>query len=286
MNDPFISALNTQKACQDWFGVLAENLGNIYTPGYRQGQATFASFINGTQMKELPLNNDQGKAMPGQGPTNLMIDGKSFFVVRKNDGSLRYTRMGDFKFSPEGTLVNEAGDAVQGYLLGEDGKVIDTGSVEGAPASVGLAGPGANIPPHSSGGPGHVPTTEVNLWTDPSNGKFFGKYDEYKVRSDGTVVGVANKGKIADPLYKIALVSFVNPGGLVQVENNMMVQSVESGEPMEGEGEVRSGLLEKSNVDTREQVTYLQQNKLQMDVTAKLISTNKSLLEEALRLIQ
>ena len=53
-----------------------------------------------------------------------------------------------------------------------------------------------------------------------------------------------------------------------------------------GAGEIRSGLLEKSNVDLRGQVGYLQQAKLQLDVTAKLISTNKNLLEESLRLIQ
>jgi flagellar hook protein FlgE len=167
---------------------------------------------------------------------------------------------------------------VQGYLLGEDGKVLDSGDANISPAS--------NNPSHSQGGPGHIPTTEVNLWVDPSNGKFYGKYDEYKVRSDGTVVGVANKGKTVVPLYKIALVNFTNPGALAEREDNMFVPTQLSGEPLEGSGEIRNGLLEKSNVSLRDQVGNLQQAKFQLDVTAKLISTNKNLLEEALRLIQ
>ncbi|MDX2085514.1 MAG: flagellar hook-basal body complex protein [Candidatus Melainabacteria bacterium] len=278
MNDPFITALNTQKAALGWFNAISENMGQLYTPGYRESVVTFADFMNGVQMNDVGRKTEQGKAMPGKGPSNLFIEGDGYFVVRKKDGTVRYTRMGDFKFNAEGTLVNEEESKVQGYLLGEDGQVIDTGDS----ASVGAG----NNPTHSQGGPGHIPTTEINLWVDPSNGKFFGKYDEYKVRSDGVVVGVANKGKDTTPLYKIAMVKFVNAGALAQVEDMMFTPTKLSGEPMESDGEIRSGLLEKSNVDLKDQVNYLRMAKLQLDVTAKLISTNKTLLEESLRLIQ
>ncbi len=278
MNDPFITALNTQKAALGWFSDLAENMGNLYTPGYREVKSNFADFINGVQLYELPRSDEQGKSTPGTGPTNLFIEGKGYFSVRKPDGHLLFTRLGDFNFNAEGTLVNKLGYSVQGYLLGEDGKIINTGDSSASPA--------ANNPNHSTGGPGHIPTTEINLWTDPSNGKFFGKYDEYKVQSDGTVVGLTNKGRTITPLYKVALVNFINPGALAQPENQMFEPTELSGEPVEGSGEIRSGLLEASNVGMRENVAYLQQAKLQLDVTSKLISTNKNLLEEALRLIQ
>jgi flagellar hook protein FlgE len=278
MYDPFITALNTQKAALAWYQTLSKNLGNIYTPGYREVKSTFSDFVNGVQYSEIPVSDEQGKSVPGRAPTNLFIEGKGYFAVRKTDGTLLFTRLGDFKFNDEGTLVNETGYKVQGYLLGEDGKVINTGGSEGSPS--------ANNPGHSVGGPGHIPTTELNLWVDPSNGKFFGKYDEYKVRSDGTLVGLADKGKTSVPLYKVALVNFVNPGGLAQPEDQMFAPTAISGEPVEGVGEIRSGLLERSNVGMRENVSFLQQAKLQLDVTAKLISTNKTLLEESLRLIQ
>jgi len=278
MYDPFITALNTQKAAMSWFSQLAENMGNMYTPGYRAKKSTFADFINGVNLMELPRDDEQGKSTPGNSPSNLFIEGKGYFTVRKPDGSLRFTRLGDFILNGEGTLVNAAGWKVQGYLLGENGEIIDTGDSNPSPV--------AYNPSHSQGGPGQIPTTEINLWVDPTNGKFFGKYDEYKVRSDGTVVGLANEGRDVTPLYKVALVNFVNAGGLKEVEDYMFIPSPISGEPLAGTGEIRDGLLESSNVSSRDMVSHLQQAKLQMDVTAKLISTNKNLLEESLRLIQ
>jgi flagellar hook protein FlgE len=278
MQDPYITALNSQKAAMSWFSTLSENLANIYKPGYRESKINFADFVNGVQAGEATRSEYQGKSMPGRALTNLMVEGKGYFVLRKPDGKMVYTRLGDFDVNAEGAMVNTQGYTVQGYLLGEDGKMVNTGDSNPSPA--------ANNPNHSAGGPGHIPTTEISLWIDPSNGKFFGKYDEYQVKSDGTVIGVANKGQIKTPLYKIALVNFINPGALASPEDQMFETTAASGEPVEGTGEVRSGLLESSNVGMRENVAYLQQAKLQLDVTSKIISTNKQLLEEALRLIQ
>lgn len=280
MRDPFITAVNAQKAAMSWFEDLAVNASNIYTPGYREKRMLFSDFINGTMYNELPYNAEQGKAVPGRSPSNLYIEGKGMFAVRRADGNLMYTRLGDFKFDSNGTLVNEAGYKVQGYLVDDKGNIINTGAVQAN------AGGSPNNPGHTTGGPGHMPTTEINLWIDPSNGKFFGKYDEYKVKGDGTVLGVSDKGKKTTPLYRIALVNFVNPEGLSMVENGMFVPTKASGEPVEGSGEIQSGLLEASNVGLRNTVNYLTAAKLQLDVTSKLINTNKQLLQESLRLIQ
>jgi flagellar hook protein FlgE len=280
MKDPFITAINAQKAALTWFEDLSLNASNIYTPGFREHRMLFSDFMNGTDYHELPYKADQGKSIPGRSPSNLFIEGKGYFVVRKPDGNVLYTRLGDFKFDPNGTMINELGHKVQGYLTDEKGNIINTGATQvnanGSP----------NNPNHASGGPGHMPTTEINLWVDPTNGKFFGKYDEYKVKADGTVVGVSDKGKKTVPLYKVALVNFVNPEGLSMVQDNYFAPSSNSGEPIEGTGEIQSGLLEKSNVGLREVVNYLTQAKLQLDVTSKLINTNKQLLQESLRLIQ
>ena len=279
MMDPFITALNTSRAARAWYESTAVNLGNIYTPGYREEAIQFTDFLSGVRAADVERKKDQGKSHPGKGPANLMVEGDGYFVIRKKEGQLRFTRTGDFKFNGEGTLVNEKGDKVQGYLLDESGKVLQS-----ADAVMGL--PNALNPSQSKGGPGHVPTTDVTLWVDPTNGKFFGKYDEYKIRSDGTLVGMAQGGKETVPLYKIALANFTNPSGLAQIEELQFVPTALSGEAMEGTGEVRSGLVELSNVDLRNQVEYLQQAKTLMNFSTKLVQTNKTLLEEALRLIQ
>ncbi len=280
MKDPFITAMNAQKAALAWFEDLAVNASNIYTPGFRERRMLFSDFINGTSYENMPYKMDQGKSIPGRSPSNLFIEGKGMFVVRKPDGNLLYTRLGDFKFDADGTLVNELGFKVQGYMVDEKGNIINNGASQAGPGS------SPNNPSHTAGGPGHTPTTEINLWVDPTNGKFFGKYDEYKVKADGTVVGVADKGKTTVPLYKVALVNFINPEGLAMVQDNYFAPTTDSGEPMEGTGEIQSGLLEKSNVGLRETVNYLTEAKLQLDVTSKLINTNKQLLQESLRLIQ
>ena len=120
MYDPFISAINTQKAALGWFDSISTNLANVYTPGYRQHKTVFSDFLNGAQLFEVPRDVEQGKAMPGRAPTNLMVEGSGYFVVRKTDGSLLFTRLGDFNFEPNGSLVNGKNYKVQGYLLGED----------------------------------------------------------------------------------------------------------------------------------------------------------------------
>ncbi|MFN8614572.1 MAG: flagellar hook-basal body complex protein [Vampirovibrionales bacterium] len=278
MQDPFITALNTQKAALGWFEELSVNLGNIYTPGYRSRQTTFSDFINGVEMQQTTRKADQGKAIPGRAPSNLFIEGSGYFVLRTNDGQLRYSRLGDFEFQADGSLVNAKGWKVQAYMLGENGEVLNIS--ENSPLAPN------RVPGLAQGGPGQTPTTEINLWVDPSNGKYFGKYDEYKVQSDGTVVGLSNGGKTVTPLYRVALAGFTNAGALREVEDQYFVPTPKSGQALAGTGEVRSGLLEESNTSLRESVAYLQQAKLQLDVTAKIVSTNKTLLEEALRLIQ
>ena len=46
MQDPYITALNSQKASLAWIETLSENMSNMYTPGYREAKSNFSNFIN------------------------------------------------------------------------------------------------------------------------------------------------------------------------------------------------------------------------------------------------
>lgn len=276
MNDSFITALNTQKATVNWMDVLAENMGNVYTPGFQENQVNFKTFLGGAIMDNPNKKLAQGKSTPGTSNSNLFLEGKGYFVVKNNDGKSIYTRLGEFTFDKEGVYKNKDGNTVQGYILNDKGEIMQ-----------GTSSLNADLYQQTTanGGAMNIPTTNIKMWIDPNNGKYLGKYDDYEIKGDGTVYGKADKGQKVVPLYKIATMNFHNASGLYEIKQGQYIQTDESGSPVMGNGEIRSGLLEMSNIDFKSNIAYFQQAKLQLELTNKLISSNKQLLEEALKLV-
>lgn len=64
MNDSFVNALNTQKSTSDWIDAVSENLMNIYTPGYRETQASFQTFLDSAIIDGFNKKTGQGKSIP------------------------------------------------------------------------------------------------------------------------------------------------------------------------------------------------------------------------------
>jgi flagellar hook protein FlgE len=272
MNDSFITAINTQRITKDWMDQIAINLGNVYTPGYREIKGNFKSFLDGATYDEIAVKLFQGKSMPGTSDENVFLEGQGFFVAKRPDGKVLYTRLGEFTFDGEGLYRTKEGYTVQGYILNDKGEV-----------QAGVQNPNAG---RESDDLAKIPTTDIKLWIDPSNGKYLGKYEEFEIKGDGVIYGKADKGKIKVPLYKIAVMNFHNAEEMTQVKDGYYIENEASGSPIVGRGEIRGGLIEMSNVDLKGAITYFQQAKVQMDMSNKLISTNKQLLEEALKLLQ
>jgi len=276
MNDSFITALNTQKATVTWMDVLSENMSNIYTPGFRENVVNFNTFMGASEMDNPTKKLFQGKSTPGTSVSNLFLEGAGYFIVKNPEGKSVYTRLGEFTFDKEGVYKNKDGYNVQGYILNDKGEVMQ-----------GTSAINSDIYQQTTanGGAMNIPTTNIKLWIDPNNGKYLGKYDDYEVKGDGVLYGKANKGQVMVPLYKVALANFHNPSGLYEIKQGQYIETEDSGTPVAGRGEVRSGLLEMSNVDFKGNIGYYQQAKVQLELTNKLISTNKQLLEEALKLV-
>lgn len=277
MNDPFITAVNNQRTANDWIGAISHNLSNIYTPGFREVSTSFKSFIDGSEVEDLRFNTGQGKSMPGNDKGNLFLEGQGFFITKTLNGKDVYTRRGEFSFDSEGLYKTTDGKKVQGYILDSNGQVMaPTVSNNNNPYSA----------TSKAGGPDIVPTTDIKMWLDPANGKYLGKYDEWEVKEDGIMYGKSSDGKLKVPLYKVAVMNFNNPQGLQQVALGEYIETKDSGKPVIGKAEIRSDLIESSNVDYGANIVYYKQAKMQMDVANKLISTNKQLLEETLRILQ
>ncbi|HSA07592.1 MAG TPA: hypothetical protein P5556_10495 [Candidatus Gastranaerophilales bacterium] len=275
MRDSFITAVNTQQITKEWIDQIAVNLTNIYTPGYREINSTFKNFLDGTTLDDLRVKIGQGKAYPGTSDENVYLEGQGFFVAKRPDNKTLYTRLGEFTFDKEGTYRTKEGYAVQGYLLNDKGE-IQAGVPSFADPAMSKAEDNLAM----------VPTTEIKLWIDPSNGKYLGKYEEFKIEGDGVLYGKADDGKIKVPLYKLAVLNFHNAAAMTQVTPGYYIENEESGEAVVGRGEIRSGLIEMANTDFKANVTYYQQARMQMEMASKLITTNKQLLEDALRLLQ
>lgn len=107
--------------------LVAHNLANLGTTGYRGQEATFRSFLAGpTSVSWNPLNaavnnfsvssgshidRTPGSLTPTGNPLDLGIAGPGFFAVRTAQG-VAYTRNGNFHQTPSGQLVTAEGDPV------------------------------------------------------------------------------------------------------------------------------------------------------------------------------
>ena len=276
MRDSYINAMNVQKTTVEWMNAISENLTNLYTPGYRENQMTFKTYLDNAIPDRVLKNTGQGKAIPGTSTENVFLEGNGYFVLRNEEGRIAYTRLGEFKFDGEGVYRATDGSKVQGYILNDKGEIMSgTKSVSNSDLEATVA----------EGGALAIPTTEIKLWKDPDNGKYLGKYDEFEIKGDGILYGKANNGKDCTPLYKLALMDFHNPQELFEYKQGQYLETEYSGRPVIGKGEVRSGLLELSNIDFKANATYWQQAQTQLDLSGKIMSTYKQLLQSAMELL-
>lgn len=276
MNDSFITALNTQKSTQNWMDVIADNMTNVYTPGFREKQVNFKTFLGGAIADDYDKKTGQGKSTPGTSNENIYLEGKGFFLTKTPEGKSVYTRLGEFTFDGEGVYRTKSGNTVQGYILNDKGEIMQGTKTVTDDLYQQTALKGGSL---------DIPTTNIKMWIDPSNGKYLGKYDDYEIKDDGTIYGKADGGKRSVPLYRITTRNFHNAAALYEIKNGYFIETAESGKPVLGSGQIRSGLLEMSNADFKGNISYFQMAKLQMEISNKLISSQKELLQEALRLV-
>ena len=276
MNDAFITAINNQYATVNWMDVIADNMTNVYTPGFKEKQVNFKTFLGGAINDDYDKKMSQGKSTPGTSNDNVFLEGKGFFLTKTPEGKSVYTRLGEFTFDGEGVYRAKNGNTVQGYILNDKGEIMQ-----------GTKSISSDLYQQTAlkGGALDVPTTSIKMWIDPNNGKYLGKYDEYEIKNDGTIVGKAENGKKVVPLYRITTRNFHNAAGLYEYKDGQFLETEESGKPVLGCGEIRSGLLELSNAAFKDNISYYQMAKLQMEVVNKLISSNKDLLQQAMQLV-
>jgi flagellar basal-body rod protein FlgG len=110
MSDAFASAYSALEARMKIFDVIANNLANTETVGFKRdfGRILHAEegFDVGTAVDFSP-----GDLIPTKNPLDVAINGSGFFAVQTPRGE-RYTRNGSFSLSDKGDLVTKDGMAV------------------------------------------------------------------------------------------------------------------------------------------------------------------------------
>ena len=210
--------------------IIANNLANSNTPGYKASRANFQDLIYqerklpgvenrqglrrpiglyvglGVKVSGTQLDFRQGSAIETGRKLDLLIDGRGFFQVEIEDDvgdGIGYTRAGNFTINQDGEVV----------LATDTGRRL--------------------IPSLT------IPTDAIDI----------------QITTDGQV-SVQLPGQV-DPTVvgTIELATFINPTGLRQIGENLFVTSAASGDPSVGDpgqdarGLLRQGFLEGSNVD-------------------------------------
>jgi flagellar basal-body rod protein FlgG len=251
-------ALNTaasgMAAQQTSVDVIAHNLANVNTTGFRKNRAEFEDLIyqnirtpGGTTGEGLKLPTGiqigegvrvvsttqmhmQGSLLQTGNSLDIAIEGAGFFKIQRPGGEIAYTRAGNFKLDPEGRLVT-----VDGY----------------------------EIDPSIS-----IPTNATSLNISPN----------------GTI-SVTTPGTTAtQDVGEITLANFVNPSGLLAIGRTMFSATDASGEAIEAEpgtegvGTLAQGFLEASNVEVVNEMIDLIASQRAYEVNQRVITAADEML--------
>ncbi len=88
---------------------------NFVTPGAAQSQQTVSAGLQvglGTRPTSTEVIMTQGELNQTNNPLDLAIEGTGFFQVQRPDGTIAFTRAGQFHLNNQGTIVTPDGDPV------------------------------------------------------------------------------------------------------------------------------------------------------------------------------
>jgi flagellar basal-body rod protein FlgG len=243
--------------------VIANNIANLQTTGYKKQTAAFQDLIYqhirrvGAQASDqgtiLPVGVDIGGGVKTVGTPRSMtqgtlsqtgndldiaITGEGFFKILQPDGTFQYTRDGTFQMDNQGRIVTAQGNPVQ---------------------------PTITIPNNASG---------------------------ITVSAQGQVSVTLPGSTTSTILGQIGLTRFINKAGLMPVGNNQFTDTPSSGAPQdglanaEGYGSITQGSLEQSNVDVVSEMSNMIAAQRAYEMNAKVISAADEMMQSTTALFR
>lgn len=264
---------------QQQMDVIGNNIANINTAGYKASVVDFAdAFSNtyrtgtggsgttsgpstiqvGTGVTITGINNNwsQGSVSANGVPSNLAITGNGFFMVKDTvTGDTYATRVGAFSVDPNGYLVTDNGERVQGY---SDSGLSALGDIK-----IDLTG----SPSTTASMVGYTIDTQGKVNVQLSDGTSF-------VRG------------------QVLMQNFQDPSMLVNVGGNLYTNLSAAGQlpglsaaGTNGLGTMKSGALELSNVDLSNEMANLITAQRAFEANSKIITTSDEALQVAVNMI-
>ncbi|EFM09052.1 fagellar hook-basal body protein [Paenibacillus curdlanolyticus YK9] len=262
MNGSMINAMVSMNGLQQKLDILADNIANLNTVGYKRKDASFEDLLTNAKQQPSafkepgrmsPMNYTQGWGVRlatiepdlSQGPLqqtgntlDIAIEGNALYEVRTPDGTA-YTRNGSFQLSPlaNGSSVLATSDG--NLLMGENDQPIV------------------------------VPANHT-----------------IRVDADGTVQAVAGDGS-ASPVGKLKLLQATRPSLLTTVADNLyavaegvnvedVLRTVSAG--ADSKVSLRQGYVEQSNVDMTSEMTDLINVQRAYQLSARALTSSDSMM--------
>ncbi len=262
------TAANGMIAQQTNVDIIANNLANVNTTGFKAQTAQFKSLLYQTlQTKTTTANGDakpnsaqvglgvrtaaistsfrNGSLQESSSDTAFALEGDGFFAVRGSDGNTYYTRSGDFTWAIGNNNTVE--------LTTSDGYVVL--STTGQPITF------------------STQTYAANKITISSDGSFYYPDASNNPQPLGVQFGV----------YQ-----FSNPAGLTREGDNLYAQSAASGGPLNEatntaltRTKVIQGYLEMSNVQVADEMVNLIVAQRAYEMNSKAITTTDEMMAQA-----
>jgi flagellar basal-body rod protein FlgG len=271
MNNSMISSMVTLNSLQKRLDLLADNVANVNTVGYKSKDASFEDTLTrvqgqdkrmqlsgrstplgfnmgfGVKMSGTALSFTQGALNDTGVPTDLAIQGNALFAVEA-DGQKAWTRQGDFH------IQQDPADDKQSYLATSEGYYV-----------LNSAGDRIQIP------------TGASLQID----------------ADGAITIV--KGQESTPAGSLGLDYIQRPEGLNPIGNNLLViapganvtdvltalSSMTTAQRGAASVSVKQGALEQSNVDLSKEMTDMMQVQRTYQLAARALTSSEAMMNMA-----
>ncbi|CDG86655.1 flagellar basal-body rod protein FlgG [Xenorhabdus bovienii] len=251
------TGLDAQQTNMD---VIANNLANVSTNGFKRQRAVFEDLLYQTERQPGAMSSEQtnlpsglqigtgarpvaterlhsqGNLAQTNNSKDVAIKGQGLFQIQMPDGTTGYTRDGSFQVDQNGQLVTASGFQV-------------------VPAII-------------------IPDNATKI----------------SIARDG-IVSINVQGQNApQQVGQLTLTTFINESGLESIGENLYLETNSSGVPVEnapginGAGLLYQGYVETSNVNVAEELVNMIQVQRAYEINSKAVSTSDQMLQKLTQL--